>query len=95
MIKEYGNQLKSKRLLADRFGQRGKRISILSALDHNDNLVAPITYEGYTAKEVFKAYLQRILLPAIKDKNMTIILDNLLGYVLFIVFFNRLFRINI
>ena len=33
-------------------------------------------YEGYTTKEVFKTYLQKMLLPVIKNKNMTIILDN-------------------
>ena len=76
MIKEYGYELTFKRLLADRSGQRGERISVLSALDHNNNLIAPMIFEGYTTKEVFKAYLQKMLLPAIKNKNMTIILDN-------------------
>ena len=33
-------------------------------------------FEGYTNKEVFKTYLEKMLLPTIKDKNMTIILDN-------------------
>jgi transposase len=76
MQKEYGYQHKSKRLLADRKGQRGKRISVLSALDHNNNLVAPMIYDGYTTKEVFKTYLIKMLLPKIKNRNMTIILDN-------------------
>jgi transposase len=76
MIKEYGYNLIGKRLIADRPGQRGKRISVLSAINHNNLLIEPMTYEGYTTKEVFKAYLQKMLLPTIKNKNMTIILDN-------------------
>ena len=51
-------------------GKRGKRISILSAINHNNNLIAPMTFEGYITKEVFKTYLQKILLPAIRNKNM-------------------------
>lgn len=76
MIKEYGYQLKSKRLMADRSGQRGKRISVLSAINYNNLLIEPMIFEGYTTKTVFKTYLEKMLLPAIKNKNMTIILDN-------------------
>ena len=76
MIKEYGYNLIGKRLMADRSGQRGKRISILSAINHNNLLIEPMIFEGYTTKEVFKTYLEKMLLPSIKDKNMTIILDN-------------------
>lgn len=76
MIKEYGYELTFKRLLADRSGQRGKRISVLSAINHNNLLISPMIFEGYTNKTIFKTYLEKMLLPTIKDKNMTIILDN-------------------
>ena len=75
MIKEYGYQLKSKRLLADRSGQRGDRITVIAARDSNHNLLAPFMFEGYTDKVVFKEYLEKVLLPVIK-KDQVIIIDN-------------------
>ena len=62
MIKEYGYQLKSKRLMADRSRQRGKRISVLSAINYNNLLIEPMIFEGYTTKTVFKTYLEKMLL---------------------------------
>lgn len=75
MIKEYGYQLKSKRLLSDRSGKRGTRITVIAVRDHNNNLSAPLMFEGYTNKTVIKEYLQKVLLPIIK-KNQVIIMDN-------------------
>ena len=67
MIKEYRYQLKSERLLADRSGTRGKRISVIGARDYKNNLIAPMRFEGYTDKTVFMAYLQQVLLPILKE----------------------------
>lgn len=75
MIKEYGYQLKSKRLLADRSGKRSKRISVIGARDCNHNLMSPFMFEGYTDKTVFMVYLQQALLPTLK-KGQVIIMDN-------------------
>ena len=75
MIKEYGYQLKSERLLADRSGQRGVRITVIAVRDHNHNLLAPLMFEGYTDKTVLKEYIKKILLPVL-TKNQVIIMDN-------------------
>jgi len=75
MIKEYGYQLKSERLLADRSGKRGKRISVIGARDYKNNLIAPMRFEGYTDKTVFMAYLEQVLLPILKEGQF-IIMDN-------------------
>lgn len=74
MQKEYGWELKEKRLMADRSGKRGIRATVIAARDHNNDLSASFRFEGYTNKEVFKRYLKEVLLPTIRGK--TIILDN-------------------
>ncbi len=75
MQKEYGYQLKSQRLIANRSGKRGIRITVIAVRDSNNNLLAVFRFEGYTNKEIFQQYLQEILLPVIK-KDQVIILDN-------------------
>ena len=75
MIKEYGYQLKSQRLLAERSGRRGDRITVIAVRDHNNNLLAPFMFEGYTNKTVVKEYLKKVLLPITKE-NQVIIMDN-------------------
>lgn len=76
MIKEYGYEQKSLRLHAVRSGKRGKRLTVLAALNNKNQLVAPFVLEGHTNKIVFCTYLEKILLPQIKGKNKIIILDN-------------------
>ncbi len=75
MQKEYGWELKPKRLLANRSGNRGIRITVIAMRDSTNNLLATFRFEGYTNKEIFKQYLTEILLPSIKE-NKTIIMDN-------------------
>ena len=52
MIKEYGYQLKSQRLLAERSGQKGDRITVIAVRDCNNNLLAPFMFEGYTHSDL-------------------------------------------
>lgn len=75
MQKEYGYQLKSQRLMADRSGKRGVRITVIAIRDSNHSLLATLRFEGYTNKEIFKQYLTKVLLPILK-KDQIIILDN-------------------
>ena len=75
MIKEYGYQLKSKRLLSDRSGQRGNRVSVIAARNYNNDLLAPFMFEGYTNKGIFIGYLKQVLLPSLK-KGQVLIIDN-------------------
>lgn len=73
--KEYGYQLKSQRLIANRSGKRGVRITVIAVRDSNNNLLAVFRFEGYTNKEIFLQYLQEVLIPII-SKGQVIILDN-------------------
>ena len=75
MIKEYGYQLKSKRLLANRSGKRGDRVTVIAARNHKHQLIAPCYFIGYTDRMVFEHYLKYILLPEIPT-NTTLVLDN-------------------
>lgn len=76
MIREYGYQLKSKRLLSERSGNRkNKRISVIGIRDHKHQLLHPFMFEGSTTKELFKAYLKKILLPNL-PKSSYLVMDN-------------------
>ena len=75
MQREYGYAKKSKRLLADRSGKRGKRITVIAARDNKNNLVVPMYFEGYTNSEVFNLWIKDFLLPELKP-NQVIIMDN-------------------
>lgn len=76
MQKEYGWELKKQRLMANKSGKRGVRITVIAVRDKNHNLLAPFRFEGYANKEIFKQYLTRVLLPLIKSKEKIIIMDN-------------------
>ena len=76
MQKEYGWELKKQRLMAERSGKRGIRITVIAVRDSNHNLLATFRFEGYTNKEIFKQYLTKVLLPIIKTKEQTIVMDN-------------------
>lgn len=54
---------------------RGPNTSLLAAMD-KDGLVATMTVEGSTNKEVFLAYLEHVLCPRLCP-GQTVILDNL------------------
>lgn len=75
MQKEYGYQLKSERLIANRSGKRGTRITVIAVRNSNNDLLATFRFEGYTNKEIFKQYLMKVLLPIVK-KDQIIIMDN-------------------
>ncbi len=54
---------------------RGPNTSVLAAMD-KDGLVATMTVEGSTNKEVFLTYLEAVLCPRLRP-GQTVILDNL------------------
>lgn len=77
MIKEYGWQCIGERLAASKPGSRGKRVSVLGARTKEcSDLIAPFYFECYTNKEVFKTWLEKVLLPNISEGKKCIIMDN-------------------
>lgn len=53
---------------------RGKRLSIISALNDN-NLQAPFVFEGYCNTEVIHLYIERVLVPTLRPGQI-VIMDN-------------------
>ena len=70
----YGWAFMGNRLLAEKPGERTQRISIIGALNKND-FIAPLVFEGYTNKDVFVQYLEKVLLPVLQ-KGQVIVMDN-------------------
>ena len=76
MVREYGYSLKGKRLLSERSGNRkGKRLSVIGIRNHEHKLLCPFIFNGSINKELFIAYLKRVLLPNL-PKNSYLIIDN-------------------
>jgi transposase len=78
MKKEYGYAKKGERLMAERSGSRkGKRITVIGALENRNKLVAPFYFEGNTDTKVFNLWVEEVLMLELKDKgSKTIIMDN-------------------
>ena len=71
---QYGWAKKNERLYCERNGKKAKRISMIAGLNDN-NIVAPIFYEGYTDSISFEYWIRHHLCPILKPK-MVIVLDN-------------------
>ena len=69
-----GYCLKGECFEAERKGSRKKRVSFIAAF-HQQQLVAPMTYEGYCNHVVFERWLEQFLVPNLKPGQI-IICDN-------------------
>lgn len=49
-------------------------MSIIGALNQ-DNIIAPLVFEGYTNTDVFITYLEKVLVPLLR-KGQVLIMDN-------------------
>ncbi len=74
--KEYGYELKGKRLFDEKYGNKAneKRITIISG-SLNNKFIAPFRFEGYTNTESFNIWIKENLLPELKP-NQVIVMDN-------------------
>lgn len=70
----YGWCYRGERFYATRKGSRKQRISFISAWYQNE-LIAPMTYEGYCNRQVFEAWLEQELLPQLTS-GQVIVCDN-------------------
>lgn len=70
----YGWSEVGTRLYALKPGNATQRLSIISALNQNQ-IIAPLVFEGYTNTEVFITYLQKVLVPSLQE-GQTVIIDN-------------------
>lgn len=70
----YARAPRGEKVYADVHGNRGKRVSILSA-SKGHKLVMPLVFEGCCNASVVDAYFEKMLLPAL-PKGSVIVLDN-------------------
>ena len=70
----YGYCLTGERFEAERQGSRIERVSFIAAWQQQQ-LVAPMTYEGYCNRTVFERWLEAFLLPML-EPGQVIICDN-------------------
>ena len=76
MNKTHGFAKIGQRLLAEKSGNRkNKRISIIAVRNYQNKLLYSFYFTGSTNKEVFKTYLQKVLLNNL-SKNSYLIMDN-------------------
>ena len=70
----YGWAPYGERLYALKPGTRTQRLSIIGAL--NQNIIhSPFIFDGYTNKELFELYLERVFIPNVKSGDY-VIFDN-------------------
>jgi transposase len=70
----YGWAVKGKRCFAKKPGHRHTRINFAAAL-LNEKLIAPFVFEGYCTRNLFDAYVEHCLIPAL-TAGMVVIADN-------------------
>ena len=70
----YGYSLKGERCYSFKSGKRTERISWISALKENQ-LLAPLTFEGSCNRDLFEAGLKNCLMPKLEPGDI-IIIDN-------------------
>lgn len=73
-IYEYAWGPKGERIHVPKQSYKKRRISIISSLN-GKTLQAPFVFEGYCDKEVFQTYIDEVLVPSLKPKQV-VIMDN-------------------
>lgn len=74
LSREYGRAKKGQRLLGEKNGQRASRTSIIAGLQEGKP-IAPWYFQGYCNTELILTWLEKVLLPCLKE-GMTVIWDN-------------------
>jgi transposase len=73
----YGVSPRGERVFGAVYGKRFARTSVVSALDKNNDFVAPFAFSGYMNSDLFLGWLECIFVPCLKnpEKSMLVI-DN-------------------
>jgi len=66
--------LRGERCYATKKAERTTRYNITAALNQN-KLLAPFLFEGYSNKNIYETYIERILIPSLQP-GMVLIIDN-------------------
>jgi isftu1 transposase len=74
MHREYARSKRGVKVMADISGKRSARISLIAGRVEN-KIIAPLRFEGYTDSRVFETYLEKVLVPELKE-GQTVIIDN-------------------
>jgi transposase len=71
LVREYGYGKKGEQVEGERSGKRFTRTSLIAGLKNNKP-VAPMEFKGYCDTEVVLAWLQQMLIPALKPGDVVI-----------------------
>lgn len=74
LYREYGRAPRGQKIYGEIAGKKRERVSIIGGL-MGKTFIAPFTFQGGCNSDVFNAWLEKILLPAL-PKGTTIIMDN-------------------
>lgn len=73
-VKMFGWSKINERCRDSKKGNRKTRINITAAL-HKGKLFAPFLFIGYSTKNTFETYLEKVLIPSL-ERGMVLIIDN-------------------
>lgn len=73
-VLQYGWAKKGLRIFALKPGFRTQRISLIAALNKK-KIHSPFVFEGYTNRDIFATYLEKVLLPNLQPGDY-VVLDN-------------------
>jgi len=74
IYRQYARAPRGKKVYADISGKKKQRISLIAALSQQE-IKAPMRFEGYTNTEVFNTWLEQCLVPELQT-GQTVVLDN-------------------
>ncbi len=74
LYREYGWARKGEKIMAEVSGRKFERQSVVAA-KCGDNILAPFGYSGTCNAELFNLWLEKILVPRLKPKQI-IVMDN-------------------
>lgn len=74
--RQYARAPKGEKVLCDVMGKKPLRTSIIAAYSpHENDILAPYAFNGYTDSKRFNGWIEKCLLPSLKP-GMTVIMDN-------------------
>lgn len=74
--REYARAPRGEKVLSDVMGKKPERTSVIAAYSsHENDIIAPYAFNGYTDAKRFNGWIQKCLLPCLRS-GMTVIMDN-------------------
>ena len=72
LIREYGYSKMGTRLMGEKTGKRFNRTSIIAGL-RQGKPISPMRFEGYCNTEVVVAWVEKVLIPELSEKDLVVL----------------------